>query len=194
MENSSKLKSIITSPSSLSEAVIAPAVGAFLIIMIPLIAMQFTSEVVWTTSDFIIAWTILFSIGFAFQAIGKRAKNSSYKFATGIAAFTTLFVIWSNLAVGIIGNEDNPLNLMYFGVVLLMVFGSYIAQLKAKAMSKVLFASAVLHALVSIIGLSIFSTQNPGYTIVNIAIINVVLVTMWAVSGLLYGKASEVVD
>ncbi len=194
MENSSKLKSIVTSPSSLSEAAIAPAVGAFLIIMIPLIAMQFTNEVVWTMSDFIIGWTILFSIGFAFQAIGRRAKNSSYKFATGIAAFTTLFVIWSNLAVGIIGNEDNPLNLMYFGVVLLMVFGSYIAQLKAKAMSRVLFASAVLHALVSIIGLSIFSTQNPGYTIVNVAILNVVLVTMWAVSGLLYGKASSVVE
>ncbi|MBO6535095.1 MAG: hypothetical protein JJ966_02655 [Balneolaceae bacterium] len=194
MTQTSKFTSIITSPKSLVEAAVAPAVGASLIVLIPLIAMQFTSEVVWTLSDFIIGWAILFSIGFAYQAIARKSQQVTFKIATGIATFTTLFIIWANLAVGIIGNEENPLNLLYFGVVLLAIFGSYIASLKAKAMFRVMMSVAALHAFVSVIGLSIFTEQNPEYTIMNVIVINCVLTLLWIVSGLLYNKSAEVLD
>ena len=194
MESSSKLKSILLSPQSLPEAAIAPAIGALIVITIPLVAMQFTAEVVWTLSDFVIAWSILFLIGFAYQAISRKTQHFAFKIATGIAAFTTIFIIWSNLAVGIIGNEENPLNLLYFGVILLVIFGTYIAQLQASAMFRVMLSVAALHAFVSVIGLSIFSAQNPEYTIMNVIVINCVFVILWIVSALLYRTSASVLE
>jgi hypothetical protein len=34
----------------------------------------------------------------------------------GLAVGTALFLVWSNLAVGLIGSENNPANMMYLGV------------------------------------------------------------------------------
>jgi hypothetical protein len=39
-----------------------------------------------------------------------------------------MFLVWMNLAVGIIGSEDNPANLMFGGVLALGILGAFIAR------------------------------------------------------------------
>ena len=91
-------------------------VTAFLL-LVPLVAMQFIAEVNWTWSDFIVAGSLLFCSGLAYELIARKAGNSSYRVAVGVAVATALLLVWVNLAVGIIGSEDNPVNLLYFAVI-----------------------------------------------------------------------------
>ncbi len=56
-----------------------------------------------------------------------------------------------SLAVGIIGAEGDPANLMYGGVLAVGVFGAFIAHLQPRGMARALFAMALAQALVAVI-------------------------------------------
>jgi len=72
-----------------------------LLLLFPLIAMQFTTEVNWTVADFILAAVLLFGtmllIEFGINSV--QSKNYSIVIILGILAL--LFIFWAELAVGI---------------------------------------------------------------------------------------------
>lgn len=74
------------------------------ILLIPLVAMQFTTEVNWGGMDFIVAAALLLSFGtlilFAFQKIRRK----TLRFAVAAIIFIALLLIWAELAVGIFGS------------------------------------------------------------------------------------------
>ena len=74
-----------------------------ILLITPLIAIQFTDEVEWTLIDFIIAGTLLLSTGLILDFIIKKIKNIQYRIALSIALFIILLLIWVELAVGIFG-------------------------------------------------------------------------------------------
>jgi len=75
-----------------------------IILFIPLIAMQFTNDIAWTLSDFIIAGILLFSAGLIYQIATKKIKKQKHKIAIGILIGLILILIWAELAVGIFTN------------------------------------------------------------------------------------------
>lgn len=56
-----------------------------------------------------------------------------------------------NLAVGLIGNEENLANLMYIGVLAVGLIGAAIARLEPGGMARVLFAMALAQTLVPLL-------------------------------------------
>ena len=74
-----------------------------LLLLIPLIAMQFTSEVNWTLSDFIVGGALLVGTGLVFDLILRKIKNINYRIFISIALLMILLLIWAELAVGIFG-------------------------------------------------------------------------------------------
>jgi hypothetical protein len=54
--------------------------------------------------------------------------NRAYRAAVGVAIAAAFILVWMNLAVGIIGSEDNPANLMYGGVLAIGIIGAVIAR------------------------------------------------------------------
>lgn len=75
---------------------------AFLL-LIPLIAMQFTNEVNWTTVDFIIAGVLLLGTGIIFNLVIRKIKNTKFQIAISAAVLIILILVWAELAVGIFG-------------------------------------------------------------------------------------------
>lgn len=124
------------------------------LLMIPAVAMQFTKEVVWGPFDFAVAGALLFGTGLAFEVALKKANNLAYRAAAGLALFAALFLIWANLAVGVIGDEGNPANAMYLGVLAVGIIGAAVARLQPQGMARALFATAVAQMLAGAIAMA----------------------------------------
>jgi len=71
------------------------------ILMIPLVAMQFTDEVNWTAGDFIMAGLLLFCAGAVFNYIWITIKKKEYRILLCLVAGFLFCLIWAELAVGV---------------------------------------------------------------------------------------------
>ena len=71
------------------------------ILAIPLIAMQFTKEVVWTIGDFIIAGLLLFSVGAIILFLRSLTLKRSQKNLLIIMVLIIFLLVWAELAVGL---------------------------------------------------------------------------------------------
>lgn len=75
---------------------------AFLL-LIPMIAMQFTNEVNWQLFDFIVAGALLLGTGVAIEFVIRKVTKIEYLIAISLAIVVTLLLVWAELAVGIFG-------------------------------------------------------------------------------------------
>ncbi|MBT3385953.1 MAG: hypothetical protein HN778_11130 [Prolixibacteraceae bacterium] len=74
-----------------------------IILLIPLIAMQFTNEVDWTPIDFVVAGVLLLGTGLIFDLVIRKIKNTKNQITISVALLILLLLIWAELAVGIFG-------------------------------------------------------------------------------------------
>lgn len=77
---------------------------ATLILLLPLIAMQFTAEVDWDLRDFIIMGILLYGTGIGIEFMMRKVKNTEKRLIYAGAILGALFLIWAELAVGIFGS------------------------------------------------------------------------------------------
>jgi len=75
------------------------------LLCIPLIAMQFTNEVNWTLSDFIIASVLLLSAGIIIEAVARNIRNRKTRIGIVLGILIAFFLVWAELAVGIFGTS-----------------------------------------------------------------------------------------
>lgn len=74
-----------------------------LLLLIPLIVMQFTPEVYWTVSDFLVMGALLLGSGLGCELVLRTIKNSTNRLVfCGVILFLS-FLVWAELAVGIFG-------------------------------------------------------------------------------------------
>jgi len=73
------------------------------LLLIPLIAMQFTAEVNWTLLDFVVAGVLLLGTGLIFDLVLRKIKNNNYRITIAAALLIVLLLFWAELAVGIFG-------------------------------------------------------------------------------------------
>lgn len=161
------------------------------LLIIPLIAMKFTTEVAWTFSDFVFAGLLLFGTGLFYILVTRMlaarfGESTIYRIAVGFALLTGLFLVWSNLAVGIIGSEDNGFNLIYFGVLAIGIIGGLVARFKPQGMVITMFGMAC--ATVIIIGIALYTgMQNvPGSSVMEIIAVNGFFIFLFTISALLF--------
>lgn len=172
-----------------SIAYMAIATGALL--LIPLIAMQFSAEVVWSLSDFIFAGALLFGTGLSYKLITRKSGEIAYRAAVGFALFTGLFLIWTNGAVGIIGSENNEINQLYFLVIFVGIIGAFISRFRPYELSFTMFAMAIGQAIVAVVALSTGMAAAPGSSVYEIAAVNGFFIMLFVVSALLFRHAAK---
>lgn len=76
---------------------------AALLLLVPLIAMQFTNEVKWGPFDFLVAAVLLFGTGLLCEWTLRKVKKTPYRIAILAGLLIALLLIWAELAVGIFG-------------------------------------------------------------------------------------------
>jgi len=77
--------------------------GAAIVLLVPLTAMQFTNEVSWGALDFAAAGALLVGAGVTYVLGARKLSKARYKAVLGVVLALLLFLVWAELAVGIFG-------------------------------------------------------------------------------------------
>jgi len=72
-------------------------------LLIPLLAMQFTNEVKWSLSDVAIAGSLLFGAGLSIELALRKVKKVNFRIVAIVAIVILSLLIFAELAVGIFG-------------------------------------------------------------------------------------------
>ena len=174
-----------------SKSILAVAFVTVLILLVPAVAMQFSTEVDWSLTDFIIMGTLIFGTGVSFVFVMQYAINTVYRVAMIMAFGTTFILIWANLAVGLIGSGANMGNLMYLAVYAIVIVGSIRSRFISNGMERVMYVAAI--ALVVLAAVAIFANMGayPESSINEIIAVNGFFATLYAISGSLFRFAAQ---
>ena len=74
-----------------------------MLLLIPLVAMQFTAEVKWILSDFVVMGFMLLGTGILLEIIIKQVKKRPYRRLLIVLLLVLFLLAWAELAVGIFG-------------------------------------------------------------------------------------------
>lgn len=171
--------------------ILYPAVITALILLIPFVAMRFSSEVMWDRADFVIAGLMIFSAGLLCQIAIHSAKQNTLKAAYAMAIGTALLLSWMNLAVGIIGSENESANLMYFGVIAIGGLAGLTVKFRPDKMASVMKITATAHALTIVIALAAGMQHYYGSSVSEIIVLNSFFVILWLAAAHLFSRSSK---
>jgi hypothetical protein len=121
------------------------------LIILPAAAMLFTSEVDWALADFAFAIVMLGGVGLAFEMAVRTSGSWAYRSGAAIALAAGLLLLWANAAVGIVGNEREPINLWFDLIPLLALFAATGARFRSEGMTLAMLATAIAQIVVGII-------------------------------------------
>lgn len=71
------------------------------LLLLPLIAMQFTREVAWDAADFAFAGVLLIGAGLLFELAVWRARTLVWRLVIGVALVVAVLLTWAEAAVGV---------------------------------------------------------------------------------------------
>jgi hypothetical protein len=161
------------------------------LIPVALLTVPWLNRWPWTASDFIVAGAMFAIVGGSFEVAVRASGNLSYRLGAAIALATAFLLVWVNLAVGIIGDENNPLNLLFFGVIAAALFGSFASRFRAGGMALSMTVAAVIQAMIGIAvwALHLGASEPPG-ALELFGLIEAFAV-LWLLSAWLFRKAAH---
>jgi hypothetical protein len=126
--------------------------GGGTLLTLPAVAMLFTAEVAWGPGDFLLLASLLALGCAAIDLAVRRAPSRTYAAGVLVAVVGMILQVWSNLAVGLVGSEENAINLLFLAIPALGVVGAMMSRWRAAGMARTLRGMAILQ-LASLVAL-----------------------------------------
>jgi len=76
------------------------ALATGLLLLVPLVAMQYSEAVAWSGGDFLVMGALIFGFGSLFVVVSRRLARN-YRLAVGISCAVLFLYLWAELAVGV---------------------------------------------------------------------------------------------
>src|SRR5205085_1358181 len=89
----------------------------------------------------------------SYEVVARISENTAYRAASGIAIVTAFLTVWVNLAVGMLGSERNPANLLFGGVLAIALVGALLARFRPRGMARAMQAAATAQAAMALYAL-----------------------------------------
>ena len=151
-------------------------------LLAPAVAMIFSSEINWGPEDFALAAILLGTIGVGYEMAVRASSSRTYLLACLLAIVGCVVLIAGNAAVGIVGNESNPINRWFMLVPLTGLIGALWARFEPAGMSRALVAMTTAQVLASVM---VFVLSG-AYTFVLMC----VFAALWAWAAKLFSAAA----
>jgi hypothetical protein len=126
------------------------------LLSVPGIAMRFApgAGFDWSPMDFVVMGVLLGGVGLGVELVVRASSSLAWRAGAVVAVLAAFLTLWVNLAVGMIGNEDNPYNFIFLGVLALALAGALAARFRPGGMAKAMLTAAVAQAAAGAAGLS----------------------------------------
>lgn len=161
------------------------------LVLLPLLAMQFTSEVNWTFSDFVAAGLMIGLTGGALELAVRSSPSPWGRAAAGVMILTCFLLVWVNLAVGFLGSEANPANILFLLVLGIAICGSIATRLRAGPMVRTMLAAAIVQILVATTALAA-GWASPGWDgVYEVVVGSTLFGGLWLISAALFRNAAK---
>lgn len=121
-------------------------ISAAALLLLPAVAMLLGDEVNWGPLDFVVLAAMLAAVCGAIDVASRRSLSRRYLAGVAIAVIGMFLMVFANLAVGIVGGEDNPINLIFLLIPIIGVAGAAFARFRAAGMARSLEIVAVVQA------------------------------------------------
>lgn len=144
--------------------------------------MQWTSEVNWTGFDFGVFAAMLGSACVAVELAMRHSGQRAYRLGAMLAVGGGFLMTWANLAVGIIGNEDNPQNLVFFGILLAGLIGALTTRCDVAGLARTLRVMAAVQMLIGLAAWGLGWAFLPVFTAFYVAV--------WLLAAKLFDQAA----
>lgn len=145
----------------------------------------------WGPVDFVVAALLLYGTTGLIDLAIRRSGSLAYKFGVALAVLAALLLVWINGAVGVIGDENNPANLVFAGVILPAVAGSVLARFRARGMARaMLIACALNAAIAAAVPLFGWGADEPPGT-AGLTMLVSGFAAMWGLSAALFARAAR---
>jgi hypothetical protein len=164
--------------------------AASLLLLLPWLAMRFTDEVVWDTADFAVFGALLVGVCGGYDLAMRMRDDFAYRAAVAVALAAAFLLVWLSLGVGLIGQDGDPANGMYFGVLAVGFIGAVIARLQPLGMARALLATALAQAVVTAIALGAGLGQ-PWSGPAELLLLNGFFVALFVAAAWLFGRAAR---
>ena len=116
---------------------------------------------------------------------------TAYRLGVAVAVAAAFLQVWINLAVGIVGSEDNPQNQGFYGVVVAAAACSFVARLQPDGMARAMLATAGVQALLAGAVATAPSTALDPMGAEGVLILSGVFAAFWLVSAALFQRSSR---
>ncbi|MAF79740.1 hypothetical protein CL629_01535 [bacterium] len=126
------------------------------------------------------------------KLVARKGGTVVYRVAFGFGLAGAFLLFWVNGAVGIIGNEAQPANLLYGAVFAVGLVGSLISRFKPRGMARTLIAAAFTQMLVPIVALFIWPPPAISWSpsVFGVFVLSAFFAMLFIISALLFRRAS----
>ena len=160
--------------------------GAACLLLVPLAA-----HFPWTLSDFIVAAVMLGTAGAALELAVRFSRGSlAYRAGAAFAVAAAFLLVWVNGAVGFLGDEGNPANLVFVAVLAIALFGAVLARFRAAGMARAMFAAAGAQLLIGGIAIPLGWASPGNAGLYEVAMGTTLFTALWLVSAALFRKTA----
>ncbi|TNC46004.1 hypothetical protein FHG66_19640 [Rubellimicrobium rubrum] len=159
--------------------------------LVVLLVLQAVGVMGWSLFDVVVAGALLGVVGCVARLISRSVRGPVYRAATGVALGTAVLLVWSNLAVGLIGSERNPANLVYGGVIVIGLIGAGLARLLPEGMARVMVATALAQVVVPLVALIGGVGVAGPVSMVDVIMVTALFATLWLIAARLFGMAAR---
>jgi hypothetical protein len=116
--------------------------GAAALMLAPVLATRLTDEMAWDPADFVLFAIMLAAACGAWELAMRKTRNPAYAAGAIVAAGAAVLLVLVNGAVGFVGDEGDPANLLFFGVITLAFGGAVIVRFRADGMARTMAVTA----------------------------------------------------
>ena len=113
-----------------------------------------------------------------------------YGIGVGVALGSGLLLAWGVLAMGVVGAEGDPFDLLYLGVLTIGIVGAVLARFRPQGMVRALVAMALAQVVVAAIALLMGKHQVPVSSVAEIVSLNAFFVALFVGAAWLFQRAA----